>query len=179
MLVRPKFPYLRLAASTFSLTGSTFSVETMRLLDLFLPRIYHGKAAQNPAPKQETPNVDPTGFLYVKRDLVRLLGVLAHESRPVQDRTRNAGGIPIVMNLCVIDERNPCMCKSVLCEIDSVKVLTGCRFFSVLREHALFTLHNLLKKNAENQAVVDAVRPMGEFSDETGELKNRFGALKI
>jgi ataxin-10 len=48
-----------------------------------------------------------------------------------------------------------------------------------LREHALFTLHNLLKKNAENQAVVDAIRPMGEFSDETGELKDRFGALKV
>lgn len=83
-------------------------LETMRLLDLFLPRIYHGKPVQAPAPNQETPKVDATGFLYVKRDLVRLLGVLAHESRSVQDRARNADGITVVMNLCVIDERNPC-----------------------------------------------------------------------
>ncbi|KAJ2934873.1 hypothetical protein H1R20_g2233, partial [Candolleomyces eurysporus] len=48
----------------------------------------------------------------------------------------------------------------------------------VLREHALFTLHNLLKNNSENQAVVDAISPAAEF-DDAGVLKNKFGALKI
>ena len=50
--------------------------------------------------------------------------------------------------------------------------------FPVLREHALFTLHNLLKNNPENQAIVDAIRPAAEF-DDAGVLKNKFGALKI
>ena len=49
-----------------------------------------------------------TGFSYLKRDLVRLLGVLCHGVKSVQDRVREAGGLPVVMNMCVIDERNPC-----------------------------------------------------------------------
>ena len=49
-----------------------------------------------------------TGFPYLKRDLVKLLGILCHDSKPIQDRIRCCGGIPIVLNLCVIDERNPC-----------------------------------------------------------------------
>ena len=44
----------------------------------------------------------------MKRDLVRLLGVLSHGVQAVQDRTREAGGLPVVMNMCVVDERNPC-----------------------------------------------------------------------
>lgn len=53
---------------------------------------------------------DPKGFAYLKRDLVRLLGILVYRSRAVQDRVRLCGGIPVVLNLCVIDERNPCTC---------------------------------------------------------------------
>ena len=48
------------------------------------------------------------GFSYVKRDLVRLLAILCTGERGVQDRARACGGIPVVMNLCVVDERNPC-----------------------------------------------------------------------
>lgn len=48
------------------------------------------------------------GFSYVKRDLVRLLGVLCAGEKIAQDRVRACGGIPVVMNLCVVDERNPC-----------------------------------------------------------------------
>ena len=48
------------------------------------------------------------GFAYLKRDLVRLLGILCWQDKSVQDRIRSCGGIPVVMNLCVVDERNPC-----------------------------------------------------------------------
>lgn len=51
---------------------------------------------------------DGTGFSYLKRDLVRLLGILCHGITAVQNRARLCGGIEVVMNLCVIDERNPC-----------------------------------------------------------------------
>jgi hypothetical protein len=51
---------------------------------------------------------DAAGFPYLKRDLVRLLGILCHNSKVIQDRVRSSGGIPVVLNLCVIDERNPC-----------------------------------------------------------------------
>ncbi|EAU90585.2 hypothetical protein CC1G_00969 [Coprinopsis cinerea okayama7 len=102
---------LFLRASEESLIVILNSLETLRLLDLFLPRIYFGKPVPSPNAPGGTINPaaqDSNGFSYVKRDLVRLLGVLAHESRAVQDRTRNANGLPVVMNLCVIDERNPC-----------------------------------------------------------------------
>lgn len=48
------------------------------------------------------------GFAYLKRDLVRLLGILCSSDTSVQDRVRLCGGIPVVMNLCVVDDRNPC-----------------------------------------------------------------------
>jgi ataxin-10 len=89
--------------------------ETLRLLDIFLPRITFGKATPSPAAAAaggigNPAAADAKGFAYVKRDLVRLLGTLVHDDRAAQDATRAAGGIPAVLNLCVIDERNPCQC---------------------------------------------------------------------
>jgi ataxin-10 len=40
-----------------------------------------------------------------------------------------------------------------------------------MREHAIFTLHNLLEDNRENQAVVDAVQPKRQW-DDNGVLQN-------
>ncbi|PFH51920.1 hypothetical protein AMATHDRAFT_74613 [Amanita thiersii Skay4041] len=112
-------------------------IELLRLLDQFLPRINFGKPVISmPLSSEKTLETrhESTGFSYLKRDLVRLLGVLCHRDKKVQDCVRRCGGIPVVMNLCVIDERNP-----------------------YLKEHAIFTLHNLLEDNLENQKVVDAI----------------------
>lgn len=126
-------------------------VELLRLLDKFLPRINFGRPVESPLifgstqPSTSASSACPTstapgcsGFSYLKRDLVRLLGILSHGNKAVQDRVRRHGGIEVVMNLCVVDERNPYM-----------------------REHAIFTLHNLLKNNPANQSVVEEIRPMG------------------
>ncbi|KAF8075063.1 spinocerebellar ataxia type 10 protein domain-containing protein [Lyophyllum atratum] len=135
-------------------------IDLLRLLDLFLPRINFGKPVSSTpsGPDIQTPTqpsaADPTGFQYLKRDLVRLLGILCHGVKAVQDHARACGGIPVVMNLCVIDERNP-----------------------YLREHAIFTLHCLLKDNRENQAVVDAIKPSHEW-DENGVLKDASGSVR-
>ncbi|KAI0320888.1 spinocerebellar ataxia type 10 protein domain-containing protein [Amylostereum chailletii] len=134
-------------------------LETLRLLDVFLPRIQFGKPAGDPRrPASEgvgNPDAaDGTGFAYLKRDLVRLLGALVHEDRSMQDRVRMAEGIPVVLNLCVVDERNP-----------------------YLREHAIFALRNLLHRNAENQAAVEAIKPMGTW-DEEGILRDVPGATR-
>ncbi|PPR03220.1 hypothetical protein CVT26_008068 [Gymnopilus dilepis] len=130
-------------------------IELLRLLDAFLPRINFGKPVNRdgtPASTSQPGVGDSSGFSYLKRDLVRLLGVLSHGEKAVQDRTREAGGLPVVMNLCVIDERNP-----------------------YLREHAIFTLHALLKDNPENQEFVNSIKPSQEW-DEDGTLKTRVGA---
>ncbi|KIJ55410.1 hypothetical protein M422DRAFT_41386 [Sphaerobolus stellatus SS14] len=115
-------------------------IDVLRWVDHFLPRIVFGKAAGAPGTKEPPPDAskDTKGFSYLKRDLVRLLGTISHERKEIQDRVRICGGIEVVMNLCVIDERNP-----------------------YLQEHALFTLRNLLDKNLENQAVVEALKPVG------------------
>lgn len=82
-----------------------------------MPRITFGKVVERPAPPGVRPPTAETlarpqsgveGFSYVKRDLVRLLGIIALDDRGVQDRVRECGGIPVVMNLCVVDDRNPC-----------------------------------------------------------------------
>ena len=54
------------------------------------------------------PQAGVEGFSFVKRDLVRLLGIIVLDDKGAQDRVRECGGIPVVMNLCVIDDRNPC-----------------------------------------------------------------------
>ncbi|KAG9312925.1 hypothetical protein JVU11DRAFT_6359 [Chiua virens] len=98
---------------------------------------------------------DPTGFSYVKRDLVRLLGVLCHKDRKIQDSIRNCEGITVVMNMCVVDERNP-YSSELMQWLD-------------LREHAIFTLHNLLEDNEENQSAVNNIQP-SERWDQDGML---------
>lgn len=145
-------------------------------MDLFLPRINFGKpVSDSPSADIRTPTqqsvADPTGFQYLKRDLVRLLGILCHGSKAVQDHARSCGGIQVVMNLCVVDERNPCQCYFL--SRDGYYLI----YFIDLREHAIFTLHSLLKDNLENQAVVDAIRPTGEW-DESGVLKDTPGSVR-
>jgi len=130
-------------------------IDLLSLLDIFLPRIQFGKPVNSdgtPLSSTESPPAAVSGFSYVERDLIRLLGVLSHGVQAVQDRTRDVGGLPVVMNMCVIDERNP-----------------------YLREHAIFTLHNLLKNNPENQRFVDSVKPSQEWGKD-GTLKTRVGA---
>ena len=82
--------------------------ELLRLLDAFLPKINFGKPVTSSSPPLPQLTSDVNGFQYLKRDLVRLLGILCSGSKAVQDHVRDQGGIEIVMNLCVVDERNPC-----------------------------------------------------------------------
>lgn len=86
------------------------SAEILRLLDLFLPRIVFGKPVPSPLAdgKATLQASDPAGFTHVKRDLIKLVGALGHKDRDIQDRVRKCGGIEVVLNHCVVDERNPC-----------------------------------------------------------------------
>lgn len=49
---------------------------------------------------------DPKGFTYLKRYLIRLLGILAYRSKAIQDRVPLREGTPAIPKMCVIDERN-------------------------------------------------------------------------
>jgi hypothetical protein len=164
-------------------------LETLGAFDAFLPRINFGKVKpRHPIGATGVPaqSAGEAGFSYLKRDLVRLLGVLCYNNKAMQDRVRLCGGIPVVLNLCVIDDRNPCkssflfLMHQLACwwhaDRTSARVLViimhtcyvwaGERwmtlFFSDLREHALFALRNLLHNSSENQAVVDTFRAADE-----------------
>ncbi|KAH7103730.1 spinocerebellar ataxia type 10 protein domain-containing protein [Auriculariales sp. MPI-PUGE-AT-0066] len=113
-------------------------IDVLRLFDAFLPRVG----------LHIVPGTDLSGFAYVKRDLVRVLGTLAHHDVSVQDRTNACGGIEVVLNLCVEDARNPYM-----------------------REHAIFALHNLLRDHIANQRVVDELKLTG-VEDTEGILRD-------
>lgn len=92
------------------------ALELLRILDAFLPRINFGKPVLSSKETYSIPGTtDPMGFSYVKRDLVRLLGVLCYKDRKTQDSIRNCGGITVILNMCVVDERNPCALLSFRC----------------------------------------------------------------
>ncbi|KAL7422812.1 hypothetical protein Q5752_002108 [Cryptotrichosporon argae] len=120
-------------------------------LDAFLPRIKPFHPDPNrpaPAPQPGPVLTDPRlPFANIKRDLVRLLGVLAFEDVAVGDRVREAGGVELVLGMCETDERN-----------------------AFLREHALFAVRNLMWRNPANQAVIAQMDPVG-IVGENGELQ--------
>lgn len=71
----------------------------------------YGKPIKSAASSAQ--HTDPSGFAYLKRDLVRLVGILVYEDADMQNRIRLCDGIPVIMNLCVVDERNPREWQSV------------------------------------------------------------------
>lgn len=117
-------------------------VALLREMHTFLPRV-------KPLRPEDAPEATAAAlpFANVKRDLVRLLGVLAFGDVRVGDAVRAAGGVELVLGLCETDERNP-----------------------YLREHALFCVRNLMTGNPANQAIIAQMEPLG-LVGEDGELK--------
>ena len=86
-------------------------IDLLHLLDLFLPRLMFGKNSWSTPRSDCIPALQEDvdrGFNFLKRDLVRLLGILCFDNIVVQDRIRICGGVQVIMNMCVTDERNPC-----------------------------------------------------------------------
>lgn len=111
-------------------------VSALQATDAFLPRV---------KPTAEPDTTLP--FQNVKRDLVRLLGLLAYDDTKVGDIVREKGGVELVLGMCETDERN-----------------------LYLREHALLTVRNLMTGNPENQAIIGKMAPIG-LVGEDGVLK--------
>ena len=101
----------------------------------------------------------------VKRNLVRLLGILTFEDTAVGDLVREYDGVHLILSMTEVDELNPCMFRYPLFEVAAD--LDGP--FSDLREHALFVTRNLMLRNPANQALIAEMDPVGVVS-ETGEL---------
>jgi len=78
-----------------------------------------------------------SGFAFIKRDIVKVIGNMAYENNIIQDEVRKLGGIPLILNQCNIDDNNP-----------------------YIREYAIFAIRNLLIRNPENQKLVEQLVPI-------------------
>lgn len=121
----------------------------------FLPRIKPGAFSLDPSstatafPPTQTPaDADAAAlpFSNLKRDLVRLLGVLAYNDPELGDVVREAGGVPLVLAMTDTDERN-----------------------AYLREYALLAVRNLMAGNKGNQDILREMDPVGVVG-ESGEV---------
>ncbi|XP_037578434.1 ataxin-10 [Dermacentor silvarum] len=77
-----------------------------------------------------------------KRDLVQLIGNMCHQNRKHQDMIRNLDGIPVILDVCNLDAKNP-----------------------FIIQHASLAIRNLLEANPENQAVVGSLVRQGVVTD--------------
>lgn len=79
-----------------------------------------------------------------KRDLVRLIGNLCHQSRRNQDLVREIEGIPLILDVCNLDAKNPYIIQCVI-----------------------LAIRNLLENNVENQEVVKSLVQQGVITEST------------
>ncbi|KAJ1969234.1 Ataxin-10 [Dispira parvispora] len=111
------------------------TLDMLRYLDGVLPRM----SKIGPQPHQIV-GIEQASqqFAFVKRDLVAIIGNVVHGNTSLQNKTRELGGIDILLNQCNIDDNNP-----------------------FIKEYALLALRNLLTGNLENQRWVQALQPQG------------------
>ncbi|KAK8789087.1 hypothetical protein V5799_021140 [Amblyomma americanum] len=77
-----------------------------------------------------------------KRDLVQLIGNMCHQNRKHQDLVRNLEGMPVILDACSLDAKNP-----------------------FIIQHAILAIRNLLEGNLENQAIVASLVQQGVVTD--------------
>lgn len=75
----------------------------LRQLSDFLPRVKPSAASRPPTSNGTAP------LSSIKRDLVRLLGVLTFEDTAVGDLVQGCGGVQLVLSMTEVDVSNPCM----------------------------------------------------------------------
>ncbi len=69
-----------------------------------------------------------------KRDLIRLIANLSHESTIVQDIVNEVGAFPLILNQCSIDHQNPCI---LLRNSVTIVVFVNCTYGRELTLYAL------------------------------------------
>nr|CCA15377.1 conserved hypothetical protein [Albugo laibachii Nc14] len=83
----------------------------------------------------------PPGY---RSHMIAVIGNLCYRARVHQDLLRRLGGIPLVLNHCIIDERNP-----------------------LIREWSLVAIRNICEDNAENQQFIASLKQQDAGTDST------------
>lgn len=94
----------------------------------------------SPSPSQAIDSQDPSEFEWrnLKKLVVLVLSSLVWKAPKVQDQIRSYGGVEMILACCNFDANNP-----------------------YIREHAIMCLRFLLENNANNQAIVENLKPKG------------------
>ncbi|DAZ96299.1 TPA: hypothetical protein N0F65_008332 [Lagenidium giganteum] len=97
-------------------------------------RHHNATNAPSATPTTDGP-AEPFGY---RSAMIRVVGNLCYRHKKHQDLVREDGFLPLLLNLCNIDETNP-----------------------MIREWALVALRNVCEGNEANQAYISALRPQG------------------
>ncbi|XP_065670775.1 ataxin-10 isoform X2 [Hydra vulgaris] len=78
-----------------------------------------------------------------KRDLIRLIGNMSYQNEAIQNEVHDSGGIPLILNACSIDEKNP-----------------------YIMQWSIFATRNLCEGNVRNQRVIKELEQQGLASND-------------
>ncbi|KAI4238782.1 MAG: hypothetical protein L6R40_005637 [Gallowayella cf. fulva] len=108
----------------------------------------------SPSPSQAIDSQDPCEFEWrnLKKLVVLVLSSLVWKSPTVQNQIRACGGVEMILACCNFDANNP-----------------------YIREHAIMCLRFLLEGNAENQAIVENLKPRGAAAGTDGDGEESVG----
>ncbi|KAL8834251.1 MAG: hypothetical protein Q9170_003838 [Blastenia crenularia] len=108
---------------------------------------YQQSAPISPSPSQGIDSQDPSDFEWrnLKKLVVLVLSSLVWKSQTVQNQIRTYGGVEMILACCNFDANNP-----------------------YIREHAIMCLRFLLEGNAENQGIVENLKPRGPGGSDGG-----------
>ncbi|KAL8853940.1 MAG: hypothetical protein Q9221_001248 [Calogaya cf. arnoldii] len=111
----------------------------------------------SPSPSQAIDSQDPSEFEWrnLKKLVVLVLSSLVWKAPKVQDQIRSYGGVEMILACCNFDANNP-----------------------YIREHAIMCLRFLLENNANNQAIVENLKPRGAAAGSEGANDESVGEAK-
>jgi ataxin-10 len=103
-------------------------------------------------PKNGNPDsLENNSFFMIKSDVTKIISNFAYHYPPFKDLFREAGGIPLVLNNCNLDDLNP-----------------------FIKEVSLFCIRNLVTQNMKNQQLVEGLEAREVLqSDALDELNVR------
>ena len=122
------------------------------------------------ASSTSNPTGDPSVAYGFQRDLVRLVANLVNRNPALQAQAVALDAMPILLDHCSIDERNPCTSSpgpasrkgSRSCaHLPNPPLRLNAAVAPVIREWAIVALRNLCENNPSAQEVVAALTPQG------------------
>ncbi|KAJ2788111.1 Ataxin-10 [Coemansia interrupta] len=121
------------------------TVALLALLNKHLPRIESASALQQKKKQEEESTTRPL-FMF-KRNLIRILGNLAHGHGAAQDLARELGGLALVLDHMKIDDNHP-----------------------FIKEYAIVALRSLVEGNAQSQEFIEKMNKVGDAPPTGGDL---------